>query len=236
MAHAPLAVEILNLHFTYPDGTPALRGVNLRVREGERLALLGANGAGKSTLLWHLNGLLRGRGEIYIFGQPVLPQNFRLIRQQVGLVFQNPDDQLFMPSVYDEVAFAALNAGYGKEEIQRRVGEALAATGLTGLEYKHPLNLSMGQKKRLAIASVLVTDNRLLALDEPTSGLDPAGRRSLISLLASLPSTQIIATHDLQLASALCDNAAVMYEGVVARYDSLAHILADKDFLEECGL
>lgn len=236
MAHASLAVEIRNLHFTYPDGTQALRGVNLHVREGERLALLGANGAGKSTLLWHLNGLLRGSGEIYIFGLPVIPKNYRLIRQQVGLVFQNPDDQLFMPSVYDEVAFAALNAGYGKEEIQQRVEEALTATGLAGLEFKHPLNLSMGQKKRLAIASVLVTENRLLALDEPTSGLDPAGRRSLLSLLASLPTTQIIATHDLQLASALCDKAAVMYDGVVVRYDSLARILTDKDFLEECGL
>lgn len=235
MAGAPVAVNIADLQFDYPDGTRALRGVSLQVAEGERLALLGANGAGKSTLLLHLNGLLRGRGEITVCGLPVTAPHLDAIRRQVGLVFQDPDDQLFMPSVADEVAYAAINAGYDRDEIRRRVAAALAAVGLTDLEHKHPLHLSAGQKKRLAIASVLVTDNRLLALDEPSAGLDPAARRTLMDLLAHLPGTQIIATHDLDLAAALCPRAVVMAGGAVA-YDGATAPLLAAGFLAQYGL
>ncbi|MBU0607011.1 MAG: energy-coupling factor ABC transporter ATP-binding protein [Armatimonadetes bacterium] len=236
MADAAWAVDIGDLHFAYPDGTLALRGVDLQVREGERLALLGPNGAGKSTLLLHLNGLLRGTGSVTVFGLPVVPRHLGALRRQVGLVFQDPDDQLFMPSVGDEVAYGAISAGYEREEVRRRVGDALAAVGLAGLEHKHPLNLSVGQQKRLAIASVLVTDSRLLVLDEPSAGLDPAGRRALVSLLAQLPVTQIVATHDLDLAAELCGAAALMAEGRVARAGATGLILGDEAFLRECGM
>jgi len=236
MADAAWAVDIGDLHFTYPDGTPALRGVDLQVRAGERLALLGPNGAGKSTLLLHLNGLLRGTGSVTVLGLPVIPSHLGVLRRQVGLVFQDPDDQLFMPSVGDEVAYGAINAGYERDEVRRRVADALAAVGLAGLEHKHPLNLSIGQQKRLAIASVLVTDSRLLVLDEPSAGLDPAGRRALLALLAGLPVTQVIATHDLDLAAELCGAAALMAEGRVARAGKTELILADTALLRECGM
>jgi cobalt/nickel transport system ATP-binding protein len=225
MGDTPLAVSIENLRFAYPDGTEALRGLDLQVREGERLAVLGNNGAGKSTLLLHLNGLLRGSGEVRVLGLPLIRRNLAAIRRQVGLVFQNPDDQLFMPTVFDETAYAAINAGYGREEVRRRVNEALSVTGLCGLEAKHPLNLSLGQRKRLTIASVLVTDNRLLVLDEPSAGLDPAGRTSLISLLSSLPSTLIVATHDLSFASASCERGVVIEDGVVVRDGALPDLV-----------
>ena len=222
-----LAVDIANLHYSYPDGTPALDGVELRLPEGDRLALIGVNGAGKSTLLLHLNGLLQGQGRVEIFGQPVTPRNLRAIREQTGLVFQNPDDQLFMPSVFDEVAYAAINARYERAEVRRRVAEALSATGLTGLEAKHPTNLSLGQKKRVAIASVLVTDNRLLVLDEPSAGLDPPTRAGLLSLLQSLPATMIVATHDLEFAQALCTRAALMQRGHITRFEAVNALISD---------
>ncbi len=227
MSGAPLAVRIAGLRFRYPDGTIALDGVDLRVVEGERVALLGPNGAGKSTLLLHLNGLLRGEGEVTVLGLPARGRAVQQLRRQVGLVFQSPDDQLFMPSVFDEVAYGALNAGLGWEEVQWRVSEALAVTGIAHLAEKHPDHLSLGQRKRVAIASVLVTDNRLLALDEPSAGLDPAGRTSLLELLCSLPATMIVATHDLEFAEALCTRAVAMREGRVYRTGSLAEIGAD---------
>jgi cobalt/nickel transport system ATP-binding protein len=204
-----------------------LRGIELQVAEGERVALLGPNGAGKSTLLLHLNGLLRGTGQVTVLGVPVTPPNLSAIRRQVGLVFQDPDDQLFMPSVFDEVAYAAINAGYDRAKVRRRVGDAVQATGLQGLDDKHPLNLSAGQKKRLAIAAVLVTDNRLLVLDEPSAGLDPAGRRSLLGLLGSLPSTMVIATHDWGFASSLCERGVVLGEGRVIRDAPLGELARD---------
>lgn len=227
MPDTPLAVGVTGLRFRYPDGTVALDGVDLEVREGERVALLGPNGAGKSTLLLHLNGLLRGEGEVQVLGLPVRGRALRQLRQQVGLIFQNPDDQLFMPSVFDEVAYGALNAGLGREEVQRRVHQALAVTGIAHLAGKHPDHLSLGQRKRVAIASVLVTDNRLLALDEPSAGLDPAGRAALLELLQALDSTMVIATHDLEFASALCTRAIAMRDGRVYRAGTLAELAAD---------
>lgn len=236
MPDTALAIELHDLRFSYPDGTLALDGISLSVEPGRRLGLIGPNGAGKSTLLLHLNGLLRGEGEVSILGLPVRAANLRAIRQHVGLVFQNPDDQLFMPTVFDEVAYAAVNAGYSREEVRQRVARALATAGMSGYEEKHPANLSMGQKKRIAIASVLVTDNEILALDEPSAGLDPAGRRALIELLDSFESTMLIATHDLALVEALCDTAAVMTSGAIVRVAPLSEVLGDTAFLEACGL
>ncbi len=236
MADTALAVEICDLNFRYPDGTAALENVSLRIPEGGRVALIGPNGAGKSTLMLHLNGLLRGTGSIKVLGQDLSEGDIQKVRRQVGLVFQNPDDQLFMPSVFDEVAYAAVNAGYGTDEVRQRVSGALATVGMTGYEDKHPINLSIGQKKRVTIASVLVTDNRILVLDEPSAGLDPSGRRSLIALLASLNSTLVIATHDLDLTQQLCPDSVILKDGRVIRTGATREILADASFLESCGL
>ncbi|MCX7597335.1 MAG: energy-coupling factor ABC transporter ATP-binding protein [Armatimonadetes bacterium] len=232
MAGAPLAVDIRDLHFSYPDGTEALDGVSLQVPQGQRVALIGPNGAGKSTLLLHLNGLLRGRGHISILGLTPEPRNLRMLRQQVGLVFQNPDDQIFMPTVFDEVAYAAVNQGWPAEEIKRRTQEAMEATGVAHLANKHPLSLSVGQKKRVAIASVLVTDNKLLALDEPSAALDPVGKRDLLKLLQTLPSTMIVATHDLDFARELCQWGAAMKEGRIARTGPIEDLSQTPDLFE----
>ncbi len=236
MVDTALDIEVEDLTFHYPDGTLALEGVSLRVPQGGRMALIGPNGAGKSTLMLHLNGLLRGQGTIKVLGQELVERNIGNIRRHVGLVFQNPDDQLFMPSVFDEVAFAAVNAGYDTEEVRRRVSKALDTVGMSGYEDKHPTNLSLGQKKRISIASVLVTDNRILVLDEASAGLDPAGRRAIIALLDSLNSTLIIATHDLDLVRQLCREAVVLKEGKVVRTGPTAEILGDAEFLRSCGL
>ena len=236
MADTALDIEVEDLSFDYPDGTLALEDVSLCVPEGGRMALIGPNGAGKSTLMLHLNGLLRGEGTIKVLGQELAERNIGDIRRHVGLVFQNPDDQLFMPSVFDEVAFAAVNAGCDTEEVRRRVSKALGTVGMSGYEDKHPTNLSLGQKKRISIASVLVTDNRILVLDEPSAGLDPAGRRDLIALLDSLNSTLVIATHDLDLVRQLCPDAVVLKDGRAVRTGPTAEILGDAEFLRSCGL
>ncbi len=230
------AIEISGLSFRYPDGTLALDDINLSVEAGERLALIGPNGAGKSTLMLHLNGLLHGSGSICVLGMPLSESTVKAIRRRVGLVFQNPDDQLFMPTVFDEVAFAAVNAGHPEVEVRRRVSESLEAVGMGWAEHKSPTDLSLGQKKRVAIASVLVTDNEVLVLDEPSAGLDPRGRRELIALLDGFSCTMIIATHDLDLASRLCTRMAVMAEGRILRAGPPVEILADESFLRGAGL
>jgi len=229
-------IEISDLRFSYPDGTPALKGVDLCVPEGCRMGLVGCNGAGKSTLLWHLNGLLEGTGDVAVAHMAVSHGSLKRLRQRVGLVFQNPDDQLFMPTVFDEVAYAAVNAGFDPGEVTQRTRRALELVGMSGVERRHPINLSTGQKKRVAIASVMVTDNELLVLDEPSAGLDPAGRRDLISLLRSLDRTMVIASHDLSLVEDLCDRVAVMLDGRVARTGPTAELLADAELLAGCGL
>ena len=211
-----VAVDLRDLRYRYPSGVEALRGVNLRVAAGEKVCLLGPNGAGKSTLLLHLNGLLRGRGQVEVLGTPVAPPHLDGLRRRVGLLFENPEDQLFLPTVADEVALAALNARLPREEVRRRVERALARLGLAGLERREPHELSLGQKKRVAIASLLVTDCELLALDEPTGGLDPWGRAELLELLAGLPVTQVIATHDLRVAQRLAARCVLLREGQVA--------------------
>ena len=224
------AIDIDNLTHTYPDGTPGLRGVSLAIPEGVTAALIGPNGAGKSTLILHLNGILAGDGEVRVFGAPV-QSDLRAVRQTVGLVFQDPDDQLFMPTVFDDVAFGPLNLGWPEERVREAVARAIRAVGLEGVEHRAPHHLSIGQKKRASIATVLVMDCRVMVLDEPSAGLDPRGRRDLIDLLRTLNRTKVIATHDLPLVEELCDYAVLLDEGRVIAQGEATELLGDTALL-----
>ncbi len=235
MHHRP-AVEIKGLHFVYPDGTPALRGVDLLVEEGESVGIVGPNGAGKSTLLLHLNGILTGRGEVRIFGLPVVKENLREIRRRVGLVFQDPDDQLFSPTVFDDVAFGPLNMGLSREEVVEAVDRALREVGLAGLERKSAFHLSFGQKKRAAIATVLSMNPDLLVLDEPSSNLDPRARRELSELLQGMRITKILVTHDLPFVFENCERVVVMDSGKVVADGEVFDVLSDEGLLKSHGL
>jgi cobalt/nickel transport system ATP-binding protein len=230
------AVEIENLSFSYPDGQQGLTDINLVVNIGENLAVVGPNGAGKSTLLLHLNGILRGNSTVRIFGLPVEEKNLKEIRRKVGLVFQDPEDQLFSPTVFDDVAFGPINMGYSESEVKRRVTEALKWVGMSGYEQRSPHHLSVGEKKRIAIASVLSLTPELLILDEPTSNLDPRGKWSLIKLLRQLPKTKIVAAHDLELVNALCQRTIVLDGGKLVADDRTETILSDISLLRAHGL
>jgi cobalt/nickel transport system ATP-binding protein len=234
-AEAP-AVAVRGLTYCYPDGTPALRGIELTVRAGERVALVGPNGAGKSTLLLHLNGMLRGHGEVAVCGVPVTDKTLRRVRALVGLVFQNPDDQLFSPTVAEDVAYGPLYMGLPKDEIRERVTRALAAVEMSGFEDRMPHHLSIGQKKRIALATVLSMDPAVLALDEPSAGLDPRARRTLVHLLNTLPQTLIASTHDMRLVREVFDRMVIMEEGRILADAPAADLLADVDLLERHGL
>ncbi len=235
MHHRP-AVEIRNLRYAYPDGTVALRGVDLLIEEGESVGIVGPNGAGKSTLLLHLNGILTGEGEVRIFGLPVEKKNLREIRRRVGLVFQDPDDQLFSPTVFDDVAFGPINMGLSKEEVVAAVSRALEDVGIAGMEKRSAYHLSYGQKKRAAIATVLSMNPDLLVLDEPSSNLDPRARNEFSELLQSMRITKILVTHDLPFVFENCDRVVVMSGGrVVADGDAFA-VLSDEALLAEHGL
>jgi cobalt/nickel transport system ATP-binding protein len=237
-------VEIEELSFAYPDGHTALHGVSLRIAAGEKVALVGPNGAGKSTLLLHLNGILRGQGRICVAGLE-LPaqnhgkaseQNLGKIRAAVGLVFQNPDDQLFSPTVFDDVAFGPLHMGLPEAEVRARVSKALAAVGMTDYIDRTSHHLSIGEKKRIAIATVLSMDPQILVLDEPTAGLDPRARRNLIRLLQSLDQTMLISTHDLRMVGELLPRTAIMDNGRIVADGPTDRILGDTALLEEHGL
>ena len=230
------AVEVADLRFAYPDGVQALRGVNLTVRRGEKVALLGPNGAGKSTLLLHLNGILRGKGQVRIAGVPLRPDNLAQVRAQVGLVFENPDDQLFSPTVLDDVAYGPLYMGLPREEVLERAQRALAQVGMVGFDERRPHHLSLGQKKRVAIATVLAMEPAILALDEPTAGLDPGARRELIHLLRRLPQTMIVSTHDIPLVRDLLPRTVVMDAGIIVADGETPAILADAALLAAHGL
>ncbi|KAA0213169.1 ABC transporter ATP-binding protein [bacterium] len=230
------AISVKNLSFRYPDGVPALEGVSLRVAQGERVALLGANGAGKSTLMLHLNGLHESRGEVEILGVPVLRRNLKLVRQRVGLVFQNPDDQLFCPTVFEDVAFGPRNLGLPESRMEEVVTHALAQVGLPQAAQRSPLHLSIGEKKRAAMATVLAMEAEILCLDEPTAGLDPRGRRELMDLLKALSQTLLVVTHDLELARSLCSRCVIMARGKVVAEGETSDLLGRQELLLEHGL
>ncbi len=230
------ALECNNLSFDYPDGSTALQGVGLQVGVGETLGLIGPNGAGKSTLLLHFNGLLRGRGEVRIFGEALTPRNIKRIRPRVGLVFQDPDDQLFMPRVFDDVAFGPLCRKEPIERVHQRVSTALAEVGLDGFENRTTHRLSIGEKKRVAIATVLALDCDLLLLDEPTASLDPRARKNLLKLLHTLPQTKVIASHDLDFVWRLCTTCILLDEGKVVASGPTQAVLTDAALLESHGL
>jgi cobalt/nickel transport system ATP-binding protein len=229
-------IQVDALSFTYPDGQRALDGLSLAVRDGEKIGLIGANGAGKSTLLLHLNGILPSNGCVRVLGMKVEKANLKTIRQSVGLVFQNPDDQLFCPTVSDDVAFGPRQLRLPEAEVAARVRDSLAAVGLRGFEARSAFHMSFGEKKRVAIATVLATDPKVLALDEPTSNLDPKSRKELIRLLRRLGGTQVIASHDLDLIRTLCDRAVLLSKGRNVAEGAPAKILSDTALLEAHGL
>ena len=198
--------------------------------------MIGANGAGKSTLLSHLNGILSGQGQISVAGFPLIKKNLAQIRAIVGVVFQNPDDQLFSPTVFEDVAYGPLYQGLDQQTIRMRVERALCAVGLNGFSSRNPYHLSNGEKKRVAIASVLSMQPQILVFDEPTAGLDPRARRELITLLAELPQTMLIATHDLDLARQLTPRTVLMNDGRIIADGSTDQILEDKSLLLKNGL
>lgn len=225
-------VEARNLKFRYPDQTPALASVSFKILHGESVAIVGANGAGKSTLLLHLNGYLTPtEGQVRIGDYQLTPDTVREVRRTVGMVFQDPDDQLFMSTVFDDVAFGPLNLGLTTDEINARVDQALETVGLSHLRDRPPHRLSTGQKRRAAIASVLAMSPDILVMDEPSAGLDPHARRQLIELLASFRHTKIIATHDLDLVLDLCERTIVLHEGAILADGPTARIFRDEDLL-----
>ena len=230
-------IVIEHLHFTYPDGTEALRGVELSIDPGEKVALVGPNGAGKSTLLLHLNGILGGgHGSVSIDGTTVEPATVKRIRAAVGLVFQDPDDQLFSPTVREDVAFGPIHMGVPESELHHRVERALAAVGMSGFERRVPHHLSLGQRKRISVATVLSMDPSMLVFDEPTAGLDPRGRRELMAVMASRPETLLVSTHDLAMVAEALPRTIIIDEGVVVADGPSAELLQDEELLEAHGL
>ncbi|MEJ7893387.1 MAG: ABC transporter ATP-binding protein [Solirubrobacteraceae bacterium] len=225
------AVHASGLHYGYPGGGAALAGVDLRIGHGERVAVLGPNGAGKTTLMLHLNGLLRGTGELEVAGLDVADCDLRELRARVGLVFQDPDDQLFMPTVVEDVGFGPLNMGLEGDAVRARVGEALGAVRMQHAGERSPHQLSMGERRRVAIATVLAMRPALLVLDEPSANLDPRARRELMDVLETVATTMIVTTHDLPLAAELCERAVILAGGRVVCDGPCLEVLADSDVL-----
>jgi cobalt/nickel transport system ATP-binding protein len=231
-----LVLTIDNLSFHYPDGHQALQGVSLRISRGEKVALVGPNGAGKSTLMLHLNGILGGPGPVEVAGLPATKVNLPLIRAKVGLVFQNPDDQLFSPTVFEDVAFGPLHMGLPEAKVRARVVRALEQVGMGHYTHRLSHHLSVGEKKRISIATVLAMDPEILVLDEPSAGLDPRARRSLITLLHALPLTMLVSTHDMLMVRELFPRMVIMDEGRVVADGSTSLLMEDVALLEAHGL
>ena len=231
------AIHARGLRFAYPGGREALAGVDLQVGHGERVAVLGPNGAGKTTLMLQLNGLLRGEGALEVAGLDARDRGaLRELRARVGLVFQDPDDQLFMPTVREDVAFGPLNLGLERAEVGARVHEALAAVRMDHAIDRSPATLSLGERRRAAIATVLAMRPRLLALDEPAASLDPRARRELLDVLERLDGTMLVVTHDLPFAAELCERAIILDHGRVAADGPCEQLLADEGLLAEHDL
>lgn len=231
------SIEIDHLTFAYPDGHPALDDVSLIIQPGEKVALIGPNGAGKSTLILHLNGILTGKGFVRVCGLDISqPGNLNRIRAMVGLVFQSPDDQLFSPTVYDDVAFGPLYQGLLLEEVNQRATDALNAVRMSAYIQRVSHHLSVGEKKRIAIATVLSMNPEVLVLDEPTAGLDPRARRSLINLLREMPLTMLVSTHDMHLVRDLFPRMIIMDEGRIVADGQTEQLLYNTALLEQHGL
>lgn len=234
------AVECTDLHFRYPNGEDALRGVTMRIEEGESVGLIGPNGAGKSTILLHMNGILPERlsptVSISIFGIPVDAPNLFRVRRLVGLLFPDPDDQLFCATVYEDVAFGPSQFGLPEAEVKALVEDSMKKVGLQGYEHRSPHHLSTGEKQRACLAGLVACQPKILALDEPTHGLDPRGKRQFKSLLQSIEATKIIATHDLELVVELCARSILLDEGVIVADGPTASLLSDEDLMNAHGL
>jgi energy-coupling factor transporter ATP-binding protein EcfA2 len=234
------ALVLRDLRYRYPDGSEALRGIDLTVPEGQCLGLIGPNGAGKSTLLLHLNGILPAAlpttPAVFVHGRPLDRANLPAIRRDVGLLFQDPDDQLFCPTIAEDVGFGPQQFGQCGGELARTVGAALAQVGLDGFQNRSPHHLSRGEKSRVCLAGVLACAPRVLVLDEPTSNLDPRGRREFKALLARIPGTKLIATHDLEMVAELCSRAVVLDGGRIVADGAARQILADEALMLAHGL
>jgi cobalt/nickel transport system ATP-binding protein len=230
-------VEAKDLHYTYPDGTAAVQGISFRITHGESVAVVGANGAGKSTLLQHLNGyLIPSRGELRVGDVTLTRKTIDTVRRSVGMVFQDPDDQLFMPTVFDDVAFGPLNLGLSEDDVTRKVHEALETVGMLHLKKRPPYKLSGGEKRSVAIATVLAMSPDILVMDEPSSNLDPMARRRLIGLLKSFHHTKIIATHDLDMALELCERTIVIHHGRLIADSGTVDLFSNDSLLATSGL
>lgn len=233
----PPYITIKDLHYRYPDGTPALNGIAMDVCEGEALAVIGGNGAGKSTLLLHLNATLAAaQGTVEVGGIAVSPDTAAQVRKLVGMVFQNPDDQLFMPTVFEDVAFGPRHMGLAADEVDARVRRALEQVGAWEVAHKPPHHLSGGEKRAVSIAGILAMDPAVVVMDEPGSALDPWARRNLIHLLDGLAHTRVIATHDLDLALDVCARSLILRNGEVAAFGDTETLLRDRDLLASCRL
>jgi cobalt/nickel transport system ATP-binding protein len=230
-------IDVKHLTFRYPNRPAVLDDITFHIDDGERIALVGPNGAGKSTLMLHLNGILRAEsGTIRLCGMELGDDTLRAVRRAVGLVFQNPDDQLFSPTVFDDVAFGPIYQGCSPEEIRERVRDALAAVHMEAYTHRVSHHLSVGEKKRIAIATVLSMNPEILILDEPSAGLDPQARRNFIRLLAELKQTMLVATHDLALVREICPRTLILDSGHIAGDGPTAEILANRMLLAQHGL
>ncbi len=230
-------VEAKDIHFTYPDGNNAIKGVSFRITHGESVAIVGANGAGKSTLLHHLNGYyFPNKGSLIVGDVTLTKKTLPLIRRTVGMVFQNPDDQLFMPTVFDDVAFGPLNMGLPPKDVKKKVMNALSTVNATHLKDRPPYRLSGGEKRSVAIASVLSMAPDILVMDEPSSNLDPKSRRVLIEMLSTFKHTKIIATHDLDMAVDLCERTLVLSDGKVIADGLTTDLFRDEELLKSSNL
>ncbi|MFC2019241.1 energy-coupling factor ABC transporter ATP-binding protein, partial [Chloroflexota bacterium] len=231
------AIRVEKLTFSYPDGQQALTEVSLVIGKGESVGIVGPNGAGKSTLLLHLNGILRSdNGAVKVLGHPVNDKNLRWIRSKVGVVFQDPDDQLFCPTIFDDVAFGPINMGYTVPQVKQAVTMALEWVDMKDCGERSCHHISFGEKKRVSLATVLAMSPEILVLDEPTSNLDPAGKWSLITFLKKLPVTKIVVSHDIDMVRALCSRIIILNHGRVITEGAAEAVLADRLLLAENGL
>ena len=230
------AVELVNVSYHYPDGVEALVDINLVINKQEKMAVIGPNGAGKSTLITLLNGVRMGKGEINISGYPLIKKNLSKIRAIVGIVFQNPDDQLFCPTIYEDIAFGPLNSGFSDDEIEKSVAIALEEVDLVGYESRSPFHLSFGERKRASIATILALKPDIIAMDEPTSNLDPAHRRKIIGWIKKRRETFIVTSHDLDMIWDTCSRAVILNKGKIVADGKVKEILSDKILLENNDL